>query len=1059
MKEEQTVQCSNLSELNCLDNVNCVIGILPNSAPQSPINSNSCTASIECSLTENGNNEHNDTGIEDKPYRCHICGKLFSRNSSLKCHIRLHIEGPENILRSNSNSGTNSTECIVELPKRDEVDREKKDEVGEEILYSCIFCDKQFSRKSGLKCHIQFHIEHFRIEGTNDAFCDPEGKQTPSRKSSSDLDCSSQTSPDKEYACVICDLQFSRKSSLIMHYRNHPMTKATEDEELRTDQFYHKLTVDIVKQKEIDKSDERKCSVVISGKNVVTQSKGDQLLDDNVEGEDKQYKCYICDKLFARNSSLAWHIQFHETHMYSKPKKSSDTCLENGVKNANDLHIEGNDYRCHVCGKMYYSNSNLRRHMTCHGELPIMCNDVSVNASPVLGEVICDLCNRTFKNLTSLKKHFVQMHKGKQMCLPSDCSTNSIDNSTDKFKCDLCDRSYFLINSLRRHVMTAHPSTKEELRMGETDQYKCSYCPKLFISDRAKKIHMTRGHGALLTDKAPADNVADESLFIENADGLYECYLCDRTFDRRSTLSRHVESHNVETGDSDIDLSLDGEVENESVDKFNCPHCDRVFENKKGLSRHIGYHNSQAILIEKKRQARCKDCNKHFETVRAMRIHVAHAHKNQTSNDVNSQSESEMEVSESSQFECPHCDRVFDSRRARSSHMVQAHKPLENLSQGHDSETEEEAEESGDLKCCKCSRVFQNKRARSSHVAQAHRSSNYDDSTPELDEDGNDEEPEQYECPSCDRTFDSKRARSSHISQAHKPVAESETDLFRCVFCKRLFDSSRAMNIHAATKHKEENIDNELDNTKPKDSNLVRQSDNKQMYLCPECPKMFGHPKSVSRHVREHKLEREKSEREMFLKLKSSEKSKDTGSIKCGLCAKTFINVKGLAGHMKIHSKTVPDSASVESNDTLISSTLYETVSFEEGVKKLENHVCDETFLTEISSEGHTSTHIGSVLTTESDVEPVKLMEKEPSMIVEEFLEVVKDEDLYTCEICNDSFSCKQLLKKHIKNHMAGEIMRSVEDSVNEFQCQACGRQYNGEKSLKSHMYRYAFMI
>ncbi|XP_062705625.1 zinc finger protein 184-like [Aedes albopictus] len=80
-----------------------------------------------------------------------------------------------------------------------------------------------------------------------------------------------------------------------------------------------------------------------------------------------------------------------------------------------------------------------------------------------------------------------------------------------------------------------------------------------------------------------------------NADGLYHCKVCDRTFSVQKTFLNHLRSH-----------------EHVMQGSFKCPQCDKAFGTKNRLKRHVVIHT---------RDLSCRECNKTFANVHELRGH------------------------------------------------------------------------------------------------------------------------------------------------------------------------------------------------------------------------------------------------------------------------------------------------------------------------------------------------------------------------------------------------------------------------------------------------------
>ncbi|KAK7066905.1 hypothetical protein SK128_004466 [Halocaridina rubra] len=132
-----------------------------------------CNANFmkECELTAHIKDQHH----EDWPYRCDLCGTLFTESAKVKKHMRLHTETKP---------------------------------------FQCHICTKQFLHKSGLQTHLFTHSE------TEDRpTCEICGKSFTA-KISLDIHMRSHTG-EKPFMCSFCGKQFTRKSGCLSHMRLH----------------------------------------------------------------------------------------------------------------------------------------------------------------------------------------------------------------------------------------------------------------------------------------------------------------------------------------------------------------------------------------------------------------------------------------------------------------------------------------------------------------------------------------------------------------------------------------------------------------------------------------------------------------------------------------------------------------------------------------------------------------------------------------------------------------------------------------------------------------------
>ena len=192
----------------------------------------------------------------------------------------------------------------------------------------------------------------------------------------------------------------------------------------------------------------------------------------NFSSDVTKFRCDKCDKIFFSNTNLKRHTQ----------------SVHEGVK-----------FPCKQCPEVYSFQCALRRHMkNYHGGLVDQPMDIR-DFSPDVTKFQCDKCDKIFCSKSSLKRHTQSVHEGV------------------KFPCKQCPAIYNYNDDLRKHMKNYHGG------LGGL-RFPCSECPKVYSYQFELRRHVKAIHEGF----------------------QFECELCSKTFSQKGNLRRHEKNiHNI----------------------------------------------------------------------------------------------------------------------------------------------------------------------------------------------------------------------------------------------------------------------------------------------------------------------------------------------------------------------------------------------------------------------------------------------------------------------------------------------------------------------------------
>ncbi|CAH0602501.1 unnamed protein product [Chrysodeixis includens] len=253
------------------------------------------------------------------------------------------------------------------------------------------------------------------------------------------------------------------------------------------------------------------------------------------------------------------------------------------------------------------------------------------------------------------------------------------ENSTKpspSFACEFCDKSFRWKASLRKHVET------HRIETGQKRKPYCEPCRLSFTntSNLQKHVKTSSKHQIQLklrklTESLPAESTTPEKhqqhieqikCSVNSAKEKYPCPQCDKRFQWRGNLLRHLNSHvarangelvcepcnrtfsSIATYKQHMKISRKHVSENDF--KYMCSDCGKRFANKTRLKDHVDWEHLKNYVHT------CSLCQKVFKSHTSLYLHKQVVHKK-----------------DNAEHLCDHCGKPFPNQAKLRCHMQALH--------------------------------------------------------------------------------------------------------------------------------------------------------------------------------------------------------------------------------------------------------------------------------------------------------------------------------------------------------------------------------------------------
>lgn len=261
-----------------------------------------------------------------------------------------------------------------------------------------------------------------------------------------------------------------------------------------------------------------------------------------------------------------------------------------------------------------------------------------------------------------------------------------------------------------------------------------------------------------------------------------------------------------------------------------------------------------------------------------------------------------------------------------------------------------------------------------------------------------------YTCGLCAKAFTLKSSMYKHVKSHGSDVR------YKCQTCEEMFRSPWHLEEH-----------------------LMSHMNEKKVYNCSQCTKIFTNYANYIRHVKSHSLKGKHKDSGM-LNTKILKTSNRMDGLKCNICLKSFTSVTGFQQHIQLH-----------------------------GPKRFKCTECTKCFVSKDYLQNHLQWYIAKFALGQAVSGHMKVVEKykeSNDLDVNDFLEMIENEDdqlmnldalegdtwsdetskTYLCDICGNYFFTERALTRHIKFH----------DNI-PYKCSHCDKKFTFRSNLLRH--------
>ncbi|GBP13528.1 Zinc finger protein 234 [Eumeta japonica] len=356
------------------------------------------------------------------------------------------------------------------------------------------------------------------------------------------------------------------------------------------------------------------------------------LLEDHVANkhdENKPYKCKICECSFMNELLHNYHMNKHERRYQCTLCSQCFISKRLAIKHHQSEHTA---HSCEICHIVFNSQEEFLSHVIIHndkyddGVTKLETDQETKDRQTEDQTYPCSQCDKVFRWKTSLRKH---------------AETHRIQAGEKRTPyCDTCRIAFTTTSNLQKHIKT---SSKHQIQL------------------KLRKLKENKDQ----TDPETESRLDQIKRDVTDSLNKYACPQCDRRFQWRGNLARHVRSHkakaagelrcqpcgrtfsSIATYQQHMTMSKSHVAEEDY--KYICTYCGKKFANKTRLKDHVDWDHLKNYVHT------CRVCKKVFKSHTSLYLHDQAVHRRNT------------------EHLCDHCGKAFQNRAKLRSHIVAMH--------------------------------------------------------------------------------------------------------------------------------------------------------------------------------------------------------------------------------------------------------------------------------------------------------------------------------------------------------------------------------------------------